>query len=417
MRILFIHNNFPGQYRRIVQQLVGKPGYEMLAASLADNQQVTPIKRLGYARHREPHPNVHPALRYTEWSLLNGQAAIKSLLPVYRKGWKPDIMLAHSGWGPGMFLKDLWPDARYLAYFEWYYQSEPGPDRDVGFLDDGQPLDFNERIKIRMKNTTMLQDFAAMDWGQCPTEFQASQFPEFFRSRMSILHDGVDTQFFSPADDTVLQIGDHQFRKGDPLVTYIARGMEPYRGFPQWMEAVARLQKVNSSVHALIIGQDRVAYGRRRKDGRSYREVALEEHDLDLSRIHFVGNKPLPFLRDALRVSAAHVYLTIPFVLSWSMLEAMSTGALIVGSDTGPVREVIEDGKNGFLVPFFEPARLADKLQEILENKGGWDAQRQAARQSVLERYDVQHMGARYLDLIHTVADGRTPQDAQPAIG
>ena len=225
---------------------------------------------------------------------------------------------------------------------------------DIGFL-DGPMTDINEIMKLRMKNTPMLQDFAAMDWGQCPTAFQASQFPDFFRERMSVLHDGVDTVLFSPDEDATLTVGDRTFRKGDPLITYVARGMEPYRGFPQFMEAVSRLQKMNNDVHVLVIGEDRVAYGKRREDGKTYKEAMLAEHAFDLSRLHFVGNRPLTYLRDAWRVSAAHVYLTIPFVLSWSMLEAMSTGALVVGSDTGPVQEVIEDGRNGLLVPFFEP--------------------------------------------------------------
>ncbi len=289
MRVLMIYNNFPGQYRRITNRLVREPGYELLSGSLADNKNRAPIRRIGYSRHRETNKDTHPALQYTEWSLLNAQAVLKAFLPIQKRGWKPDIMLAHSGWGPGMFLKDLWPDAKYLAYFEWYYATNAG---DVGFL-DGPVTDINEIMKIRMKNTPMLQDFAAMDWGQCPTAFQASQFPDFFRQRMSVLHDGVDTDLFSPSEDATFTVGDRVFRKGDPLITYVARGMEPYRGFPQFMEAVSRLQKMNRDVHVLVIGEDRVAYGKRRKDGKTYKEAMLAEHEFDLSRLHFVGNRPL----------------------------------------------------------------------------------------------------------------------------
>jgi glycosyltransferase involved in cell wall biosynthesis len=406
MRILFVHNNFPGQYRRIVERLRGDKNYNLLSASLAKNEQPAVISRVGYKPHRTASTQIHPALRYTEETVITGQAALKALLPVRQKGWKPDIILGHSGWGAPMFLKDLWPDTRYLAYFEWYYNATGG---DVGFLEPSEG-GLNEAMRVRMKNTTLLQDFAAMDWGQCPTEFQASQFPDFFRQRMTVLHDGVDTEFFSPAEGTELVVGDLTFRRGDPLVTYIARGMEPYRGFPQFIEAIARLQKTDSRFHTLIIGTDRVAYGPKRRDGRTYRQVALEENEIDLSRVHFVGRKPLEYLRDALRVSAAHVYLTVPFVLSWSMMEAMSAGALIVGSDTGPVREMIRDGENGLLVPFHEPARLAEALAVVLADPARHAPLRSAARRLILDRYELAATTERYLDLIRSVAEHGMPE-------
>ena len=403
MRILFIHNNFPGQYRRIASILSKKKEYQLLSGSLAGNDQPAPIRRVEYKPHRKARPDIHPALRYTEETVITGQAALKAFTEVKQKGWSPDIILGHCGWGPSIFLKDLWPDAKYLAYFEWYYTAVGG---DVGFLEEGLE-DLNERMRVRMKNTAMLHDFAAMDWGQCPTAYQASRFPDFFRQRMSVLHDGVDTSFFSPLPEAKVSFNGLTFGKGDPLVTYIARGMEPYRGFPQFIEAIARLQKMNSQVHTLVIGADRNAYGPKRKDGKSYKQAAIEENELDLSRIHFVGRKPLDFLRDALRVSAAHVYLTVPFVLSWSMMEAMSAGALIVASDTPPVREMIEHDRNGLLVPFHEPAALADTLAKTLANPNQFQPLRDAARDTILQNYELHEMTTRYERLIRAVAEGK----------
>ena len=406
MRILFLHNNFPGQYRRIVNRLHNRKGYELLSASLASNKQPAPFKRLGYTPHRKASKDIHPAIHYTEETVVMGQAVMKTLLPVKNSGWKPDIVLSHSGWGPSLFVKDIWPDTRHLSYFEWYYQAEGS---DTGFLNPKEADDYNFRMRIRMKNTAMLHDLASMDWGQCPTEYQLSTFPEIFHDRISVLHDGVDTDFFSPADNTSFTIGEHVFRKGDPLVTYIARGMEPYRGFPQFIEAVSRLQKINPHVHVAVIGEDRVAYGAKRKDGKTWKQAALEEFQPDLTRLHFLGNQPLNVLRDVLRVSAAHVYLTVPFVLSWSMMESMSAGALLVASDTPPVRELIQDGHNGLLVPFFEPDSLAQKLSEVLDAPESYSKIRAEARKTIFARYHLSETVERYLKLIETVASGQRP--------
>lgn len=404
MRILFVHNNFPGQYARLVRHLKGRRDVDMLSGSLASNQQQPLIKRVEYTPHREARKDVHPALRYTETAVIRGQAVYTSFLPVKKKGWKPDIILAHSGFGDGLFLKDLWPDAKYMPYLEWYYHTYGS---DASFLDHGAPKKPDTELQIRMKNTAILHDLAAMDWGQCPTEFQKSQFPSLFRDRISTLHDGVDTEYFSPDEAATFSVGERVFRKGDPVITYIARGMEPYRGFPEFMEAVAILQKNRPEAQVIIIGEDRVAYGSKRQDGKTYKEFALETLDLDESRIHFLGRQPLRTLRDVLRISAAHVYLTVPFVLSWSMMEAMSAGALIVGSDTAPVREIITDGENGLLVPFFEPEKLASRLADVLADQPHFAPLRERARALMLERYNVKDLTKQYFDLIERVANGQ----------
>lgn len=402
MRILFVHNNFPGQYARIVRFLKDRRDVDMLSGSLASNKQPAPIKRIGYTPHREAGEKTHPALRYTETSVIRGQAVYTAFMPVKNKGWNPDIILTHSGFGDGIFLKDLWPRAKYMPYFEWYYHAYGS---DASFLDHGAPKTPNAELNIRMKNTAILQDLAAMDWGQCPTEFQKSQFPSIFHDRISVLHDGVDTEYFSPDETTAFSIGDLTFRRGDPVVTYIARGMEPYRGFPEFMEAISILQEKRPEAHVIVIGEDRVAYGSKRSDGKTYKEWALETFPIDESRVHFLGRQSLRTLRDVLRISAAHVYLTVPFVLSWSMMEAMSAGALIVGSDTAPVREIVRDGENGLLVPFFEPKALAAKLADILSDQHRYAPLREHARAFMLESYDMRNLTRQYFNLIENVAN------------
>lgn len=406
MRILFVHNNFPGQYARIMRHLEGRRDVDMLAGSLASNKQPSLIKRIEYTPHREIRKDIHPALRYSEMAVIRGQAAYTAFMPVKKSGWNPDVILAHSGFGDGLFLKDLWPRAKYMPYLEWYYHAYGS---DASFLDHEAPKKPDEELRVRMKNTAILHDLAAMDWGQCPTEFQKSQFPALFRNRISVLHDGVDTDYFSPDETATFSVGEHVFRKGDPVITYISRGMEPYRGFPEFMEAVAILQKTRPEAHVIIIGDDKVAYGPKRQDGKTYKELALQNLSLDASRIHFLGRQPLRTLRDVLRISAAHVYLTVPFVLSWSMMEAMSAGALIVGSDTAPVREIIADGDNGLLVPFFEPEALATRLADILADPSRYAPLRERARALITARYDMNDLTKRYFNLIERVVSGQTP--------
>ena len=402
MRILFMHNNFPGQYRRIADYLMKNSKHKMAVATLKSNGQKFNLPKVLYEPHREARENIHPALIVTERATIMGQAAYKSLMPLKQRGESPDIILSHSGWGASMFVKDLFPNAKFLSYFEWYYHSI---ESDGEFLTK-KPYDANDQLRLRMKNTPILHDLAAMDWGQSPTNFQASKLPEKFRDRITVQHDGVDTDFFVPDDSAEVVIGDVTLKKGDEILTYVARGMEEYRGFPQFMEVVARLQKERPRMHVVVLGDDRVAYGAKRTDGKTFKEWALEEFDFDMSRLHFMGLQPLGVFKRLMQISSAHVYLTVPFVLSWSMLEAMSAGALIVGSDTAPVREVLDHDKNGLLVPFFEIDKIADQLSLILDNPDAYQVHRNRARKTVLSRYATRDLLPKYKQLIENVANG-----------
>lgn len=374
----------------------------MYAATLETNEQSFQPRRVNFKPHREPTQGIHPAVVSTERAVLMGQAAYKALMPSQKNGFRPDIILSHSGWGANMFLKDLFPDSKLLTYYEWYYHSV-GSDGD--FLSD-EPYDPNGQIRIRMKNTPILQDLAAMDWGQSPTKFQHNKFPSIFRDRISVLHDGVDSTFFSPNEKAKAVIGDKTFTAEDEVITYVARGMEPYRGFPQFMEAVSKLQKRRPNLHVVLLGNDRVAYGAEREDGKTYKEWAMEEFDFDMSRLHIPGLQPLDTFRNLMQITSAHVYLTVPFVLSWSLMEAMSTGAVILGSDTEPVREMITDGENGILVDFFDVDAQVDKICHILDNKAEYEPLRQQARRTIVEQYAQKDLLPKYWRLIKSVANG-----------
>ncbi len=406
MRILFLHNNFPGQYRRLMLALSGEPGIEMVAGTLGANKQPIPISRVNYAPHREVTRGIHPAAAAFESAVLNGQAVYKAFAPLKARGWTPDVVCAHSGWGPSLLVKHLWPDTKLLSYYEWYYHAR-GTDAD--FLPD-TPITDDDAVRTHLKNAPILMDLASMDWGVSPTRWQQSQFPSLFRRRISVLHDGVDTDYLTPDPAARFTLSDGRvLTPEDEVVTYVARGMEPYRGFPAFMEALARVQKVRPNLQALVIGQDRVAYGRKRADGKSFKDAALDEHDLDLSRVHFTGLVPFETLRTAFHVSTVHVYLTVPFVLSWSMIEAMAAGCLVLGSDTEPVREVIRDGDNGLLVDFFDVAQIAARIDEAVEKRVAYRALREKARQTTLERYAARNLVPAHRQLITDVAGGILP--------
>jgi len=405
MRILFIHNNFPAQYRRIMEYIAKRPklGVQMFAATLETNQQKTQVKQtIKYKPHRAPRKDIHPALVYTERAVINGQAFYGAMLASKKAGFKPDIVLSHSGWGTGMFLRDLFPDAKLLTYYEWYYHSV---NSDGTFLRD-KPYGPDEEMRIRLKNTPILHDLAAMDHGQSPTLFQHSKFPDIFKNNISVLHDGVDTSFFKPNHAAKVKIGDISFSVGDELITYVARGMEEYRGFPQFMEMASMLQKRRPNLQIVILGKDRIAYGNKRSDGKTFKEAMLDQYEFDLTRLHFLDLQPLHVFKALMQITRAHVYLTVPFVLSWSMLEAMGAGALVVGSDTEPVRELITDGENGVLVPFFEPETLTDKLCHILDNNGDYQAMRDKARKTIVDQYAIKDVVPKYWEMIKSVANG-----------
>ena len=399
MRLLFLHNNFPAQFGHLARYL-SEQGHDV---TFGTHWQGTPpdwLRILRFRPHREVGERQHPYLRSAEGAVLNGQALARAAWEMKAQGYSPDLVVAHSGWGPGLYVPDVWPDAKYVGYFEWYYHSRGA---DVGFLGD---VSRDDQLRIRTRNAAILLDLAACNWGIVPTGFQASQFPRSLRRKLTVQHDGVDTDRFAPAPGRRLKLPDLDLSHVGELVTYVARGMEPYRGFPQAMAAFAEVQKRRPHAHIVIVGEDRVAYGRRLPNGDTFRKKMLRELDLDMERLHFTGLLPNDLYREVLLASAAHVYLTVPFVLSWSMIEAMSAGCLVIGSDTEPVREVIRDGENGLLVDFFDTGGLADRICDALARPDGFAGLRAGARRTAVERYAASKLIPQRAQLLEAVVSG-----------
>jgi glycosyltransferase involved in cell wall biosynthesis len=250
----------------------------------------------------------------------------------------------------------------------------------------------DDQLRVRVRNAPILLDLYSCDRGLSPTQWQRQQFPPEFQPKLKVLHDGIDTSFFQPQPGAKLVLPSIglDLSHVDELITYVARGMEPYRGFPQFMRSVALIQKRRPNCHAVVVGEEGVFYGRTLPDNKTYKQQMLEElPQLDLTRLHFTGRLSYDQYLQVLQASSVHIYLTYPFVLSWSMLEALSTGCLILGSSTPPVMEVIRDGENGLLVDFFSAEAIADRVDEVLEHPDRMARLRQNARATILEGYDL----------------------------
>jgi glycosyltransferase involved in cell wall biosynthesis len=387
MRILLVHPNFPSQLRALAFSLSRNKSNEVVFLTNQVNGDIPGVRKLMYKPKRDPSPQTHNYLREFERAVLHGQAACEVAIQAKKQGFVPDIIFGHAGWGTTLYLKDVFPDTPVALNFEWFYHAR-GSDCD---FDPSEKLSIDDEARIRTKNATLLADLAACDGGVCATRFQYDQFPEHLRSNLIVGHEGIDTNFFkpNPGGKLVLANGKLDLSGVDKIVTYATRGMEQYRGFTQFIEAAHILQQKRPNVHVVIGGEDRVAYGNKAPDGKSYKQIMLEKFPLDPSRTHFVGSLPYTEYLKLLQCTTAHVYLTRPFVLSWSLLEAMSCGALVVASDTEPVREVMKDGINGVIVDFFRPDRLAEALDKACEDPRGYDQIREKARATVIAQYEL----------------------------
>lgn len=387
MRVLLVHPNYPSQLRALAFSLARNKANEVVFLTNQVNGEIPGVRKLLYKPKRDPSPQTHNYLREYEKAVLHGQAACEAAIQVKKQGFVPDIIFGHAGWGTTLFLKDVFPHSPIGLNFEWFYHPH-GTDCD---FDPAETLTIDDEARIRTKNATLLADLAMCDGGIVPTKFQYEQFPLHLRQNLVVGHEGIDTNYFKPNPGSPLVLGNGKLdlSGAKEIVTYATRGMEQYRGFPQFIEAAYLLQKKRPNVHIVIGGEDRVAYGKKAPDGKTFKQLMLEKFPLDPKRTHFVGSLPYGEYIKLLQCTTAHVYLTRPFVLSWSLLEAMSCGALVVASDTAPVREVMTDGINGVLVDFFRPDLLAEALDKACDEPRAYDQIREKARATVVAQYDL----------------------------
>lgn len=389
MKILFVHQNFPGQYLHLARHLGSIEGNQVVFITQRTDANLPGVRKIVYKPAREVTHGVHHYLRETEAGVLNAQNVARVALVLKESGFIPDVMLGHNGWGELWYLKEVFPDTPLIGYFEFFYRHHGA---DVGF-EPGPPLIFDVGPRIRTKNMGNLLALDAVDYGQCPTKWQKSRYPKEYQSKLHIVHEGIDTQIVVPDKAARFSIPNTEIEltTDDEVVTYVARNLEPYRGFPSFMRSLPEVLAQRPDAHVLVVGGDETSYGPKLANGKTFRSQMLEElgETIDLKRVHFLGKVPYSSFVRILQVSTVHVYLTYPFVLSWSMLEAMSAGCLIVGSRTQPVEEVIRDGENGLLVDIFSPAEIARRVVEGLADRNSYTAIRQNARKTIVENYDL----------------------------
>ncbi len=393
MKILFVHQNFPGQFPHLAPELA-KRGHECLALTDLGNTRAAPIPVVRY-KH-EPAP-VDPAAtrlgrNYTLMSDRGVTVARAALQMRNAQSYIPDVILGHSGWGETLFLKEVWPEAKLIVYAEFYYK---GRGADVGFDPEfGQPS-FDQVMIAQGRAGHLGQALVHADAGVCPTEWQASTYPASIRGMLRVIHDGVDTDVMRPNPAATFTVPDGRvLRAGDEVLTFVNRNLEPYRGYHIFMRALPAILAARPNAQVVIVGGDEVSYGSAPKDAKGWKERFLSEvrDTLDMTRVHFMGKIPYADFVSLMQVSRAHAYLTYPFVLSWSMIEAMAAGCHIVAANTAPVAEAITNAVNGTLVDFFDVAAWSATLTQALADPERYAALRAAARQTALTHYDLRRV-------------------------
>lgn len=393
MRFLFIHQNFPGQYIHVAAALV-REGHQVVALTInRPTETVRGVRCIRYTPGAVRPPAAGDATNrgLAEWEtkVARGAAAADAMRKLRAAGFQPDVIAAHPGWGEALFAKDVFPTSRLVVYAEYFYGGEGSDtDFDPEFKSQARSAEY-----LRLKNTHLLHALSACDAAVSPTRFQRDRHPEWARRRIEVIHDGIDTDRFrpNPSASVTLKAAKRTFSAGDELVTFVARQLEPYRGYHTFMRSLPLLQQLRPNAHVVIVGGSGASYGAEPPTGTTWRSIFLKEvaRGVDKTRVHFVGRLEHHTLTQLLQVSAAHVYLTYPFVLSWSLLEAMSIGCLVIGSKTAPVQEVIEHGRNGLLTDFFDNQALARCVAEALTSRDRLNESRKNARELVRQKFDL----------------------------
>jgi glycosyltransferase involved in cell wall biosynthesis len=395
MDILLIHQNFPGQYKHLAPALVER-GHRVVALTCKVKEPTTwkGVQVIPYEIKGASSQNIHPWLADFETKLVRATSCYRGAKGLRDRGFNPQVICAHHGWGEPMFLKDIWPEARLGLYCELYHlTTDTFTNFDPEFPNKNPESD---RLRIRMKNINNRVHEEIMDAGISPTRFQAGTFPDHWQDRITVAHDGIDTDVVRPNPDAQLTVADGKvLTRDDEVVTFINRNLEPYRGYHIFMRALPDILKTRPNAQVVLIGGDEVSYGAKAPKGQTWKQIYIDKvrdqiPDADWARVHFLGRVPYDQFLAMMQVSTAHVYLTYPFVLSWSLIEAMSAECAILASDTAPVKEVLTEGETGWMVDFFDHKALVSRLNELLDDPETRKTLGQNARALVKANYDLQ---------------------------
>jgi glycosyltransferase involved in cell wall biosynthesis len=398
MKILFVHQNFPGQFKHLAPALAGTGGHEVTAMTMQRPSALSwqGVRLVPYSAARGSTQGVHPWVGDFETKTIRGEACFRAALKLRAEGYEPDVIVAHHGWGESLFLKEVWPRAKLGIYCEFFYRRVGA---DTGFDPEFASEDEGDVCRLRLKNLNNLLHFQMADAGLSPTHWQASTFPDPFRQQITVVHDGIDTDVLTPNPRVSLGLRTSDGRqltltRADEVVTFVNRNLEPYRGFHVFMRALPELLRRRPKARVLIVGGNDVSYGARPPGGQTWKDIFIAEvrksiPDEHWARVHFLGLVPHNLFTALQQLSSVHVYLTYPFVLSWSLLEAMSCGCAIVASDTQPLREAIEHDHTGRLVDFFDGQALVREICDLLDRPTERARLGNAARDFARHRYDL----------------------------
>ena len=387
-RILFVHQNMPGQYRELLDFLRAQGGHELVFLTQRRNHpEVEGVRKVVYRPHRVPAKDAYGLSKTWEEAAGYGYGAAQAAQALRGEGFTPDVILGHTGWGELLFMKHVWPDVPILGFFEYYYREHGGP---VNF-DPEDPSNEATPYLLAARNAVPNHNIQVVDRGLAPTRWQRDCFPESFHDKLYVCHDGIRTDRLKPDPDVSLHLGRAgRITREDEIFTYVARNMERTRGFHTFMRALPDILAARPKARALIVGGSGTSYGRASTAEGGFRaEMEAEIGDrVDWDRVHFLGQVPYDSFRRIVQISRCHIYLTMPFVLSWSLLEAMAMEATIVASDVPPVREALTHGETGLLVDFFRPDQLAAQVADVLADPAAHARLGPAARRHVVETYD-----------------------------
>jgi glycosyltransferase involved in cell wall biosynthesis len=395
MHVLFVHQNFPAQFGPFAFRLARVPGYRCTFVSQRAEGVFRGVRCLRYQTRGGATEKTHFCSRTFEnavWHAAGVHDALAAAPDV-----RPDLVVGHSGFGTTLFLRDLYPGVPVVNLFEYFYRVA-GADLDFRPDFPARPID---RLRARARNAMILLDLDNCDLGYCPTRWQLDRFPAEYRAKLRVLFDGIDTRLWKPDPAAPRRVGDRVIPPDVRIVTYVSRGMESMRGFDVFMRAAKTLADRRSDVLFVVVGQDRVCYGgdARFTGGKTFKEWVLSRDAYDPSRFVFTGLLPEPDLARLLAATDLHVYLTVPFVLSWSLFNALACGATVLASDTAPVRELITHGTNGLLVPFFDADAFAEAADKVLGDPAAFRPLGRAGAELIRERYDVELCTRQFLRL------------------
>lgn len=384
--VLFVHNNFPAQFGDLARTLVAR-GVPCAAIGQEHAAVLEGVRTARYRLTRGTTQGIFPLAVRAEADLIRARSALDAGRALKNEGWDPQVIVGHPGWGEMTFLDDLWPTAKKVAFAEFYYH---GRGYDVGFDTEFVPFEEESVVRAKAKNAVMSLAYAEADAIVAPTEFQAGALPATFRAKSRVIHEGIDTDRIRPAPPAPFALDETRtIVPGTPVITHVNNHMEPLRGLHILGRALPRLLAEVPDAQVILIGDPRKqAYGGAPPGGGTWQDVCFEGVDYDPARVHFLGRVPHERMLAALRLGVAHVYYTYPFVLSWSLAEAMASGCYVIGSDTGPLHDAIEDGVNGRLLPFFDVDALADALIDACRNPAAATPLRLAARQTAVASFD-----------------------------